>query len=181
MAINGCFSIVYYLFSQALANRGFNPSRVIFPISSAILERIVKFRDVLESYSSRLLPLIEWRPTDSFNVEVTNDTGDFLRIFDATPNVEFFYSCVRKTIAVDIPYETGFLRLYGRFRSSVEDMFDKPERTIDLLFRVLSQNDRRLSARAHGKEFFVLSDTEIERVETAYREAFVKDRGSKLR
>jgi hypothetical protein len=43
-----------------LAQRGFNPPGFVFPISSAILERIDEYRNVLESYSARLLPLIKW-------------------------------------------------------------------------------------------------------------------------
>ncbi|WP_235871504.1 Fic family protein [Shimia sediminis] len=157
-----------YLFHHVLAQRGFNPPGVVFPISSAILERIDEYRRVLESYSARLLPLIEWRPTNSFNIEVTNDTGDFYRFFDATPHAEFLYSCVQQTIDVDLPYETDFLRRYDHFRAALEDMFDMPERTIDLLFRFLQQNKGQLSARARRKEFAALTDHEVERVENIY-------------
>lgn len=157
-----------YLFHHVLAQRGFNPPGVVFPISSAILQRIDEYRRVLESYSARLLPLIEWRPTEGFNVEVTNDTGDFYRFFDATPHAEFLYSCVQQTIDVDLPHETDFLRRYDQFRAAVEDMFDMPERTADLLFRFLQQNDGRLSERARGKEFAALTDHEVTQVENAY-------------
>ena len=166
-----------YLFHHVLAQRGFNPPGVVFPISSAILERIDEYRDVLESYSARLLPLIKWQPTDSFNVEVTNETRDFYRFFDATPHVEFIYSCVQKTIDVDLPYETDFLRRYDQFRATVEEMFDMPERTIDLLFRFLHQNKGQLSIRAREKEFSMLEDAETDRVEAAYRDLFENDGG----
>ncbi len=159
-----------YLFHHVLAQRGFNPPGVVFPISSAILERINDYRGVLESYSARLLPLIEWHPTDSFNVEVMNDTGDFYRFFDATPHAEFLYSCVQKTIEVDLPYETEFLRRYDRFRAAIENMFDMPERTIDLLFRLLHQNKGQLSSRARGKEFSALDDREVARIEDIYNQ-----------
>ena len=157
-----------YIFHHVLAERGFNPPGVVFPISSAILERIDDYRSVLESYSARLLPFIEWTPTDKFNVEVTNETGDFYRFFDATPHVAFLYSCVQKTIEVDLPYETEFLRRYDQFRAAIDDMFDMPGRTVDLLFRFLQQNDGQLSARARGKEFSALTDHEVERVENIY-------------
>jgi len=157
-----------YIFHHVLAERGFNPPGVVFPISSAILERIDDYRAVLESYSARLLPFIEWTPTDKFNVEVTNETGDFYRFFDATPHAAFLYSCVQKTIEVDLPYETEFLRRYDQFRAAIDDMFDMPGRTVDLLFRFLQQNDGQLSARARGKEFSALTDHEVERVENIY-------------
>ena len=169
-----------YLFHHVLAQRGFNPPGVVFPISSVILERIDEYREVLESYSERLMPLIEWRPTDGFNVEVTNDTADFYRFFDATPHAEFLYSCVQKTVDEDLPYETDFLRRCDRFRASVENMIDMPNRTIDLLFRFLNQNNGQLSARARGKEFAALSDVETDRVEAAYRDLFSDDKGLEI-
>jgi hypothetical protein len=157
-----------YIFHHVLAERGFNPPGVVFPISSAILERINDYRAVLESYSARLLPFIEWTPTDKFNVEVANETVDFYRFFDATPHAAFLYSCVQKTIEVDLPYETEFLRRYDQFRAAIDDMFDMPGRTVYLLFRFLQQNDGQLSARARGKEFAALTDHEVERVENIY-------------
>jgi hypothetical protein len=44
------------------------------------------FKGVLESYSSRLLPCVQWEATPKNNVKVLNDTGDFYRFFDATPH-----------------------------------------------------------------------------------------------
>lgn len=126
-----------YTFHHVLAERGFNPPGVVFPISSAILERIDDYRAVLEVYSVRLLPFIEWNLTEKFNVGVTNETADFYHFFDATPHAAFLYNCVQKTIEVDLPYETEFLRRYDQFRAAIDDMFDMPTRTVDLLFRFL--------------------------------------------
>lgn len=161
-----------YLIHHVLAERGFNPPGVVFPVSAAILEQIDTYRDVLESYSARLLPLIEWEPTASFNVRVLNDTGDFYRFFDATPHAEFLYACVRKTIEEDLPFETDFLRRYDEFRRRIEAMIDMPEHTIDLLFRFLQQNGGRLSQRAREREFSALTGEETEGVEVIYREIF---------
>ena len=158
-----------YLFHHVLTQSGFSPPGVVFPISAAILERIDEYRRVLESYSTRLLPLSEWRPTEKFNVQVINDTGDYYRFFDATPHVEFLYSCIQKTIDVDLPNEADFLRRYDGFRMMIEDRFDMPERTIDLLFRFLHQNKGRLSARARNREFSEFNDEEVSHVEEIYR------------
>ncbi|WP_322099615.1 Fic family protein [Aquibaculum arenosum] len=160
-----------YLIHHVLAERGFNPPGVVFPVSSAILERIDDYRAVLESYSERLQPLIEWEPTDSLNVRVLNDTGDFYRFFDATPHAEFLYACVHQTIEEDLPQETDFLRRYDQFRSEIGAFLDMPERMIDLLFRFLHQNNGRLSRRTREKEFAPLTDEEAVRVEASYRTA----------
>src|SRR5262249_23042430 len=83
-----------------------SPPGIHFPISAAILTRITEYRAVLESYSRRLLPVIDWEPTDSGNLHVLNDTADFYRFFDATPHAEFLYACVQQTIEQDLPNET---------------------------------------------------------------------------
>ncbi|MEP4379780.1 MAG: Fic family protein [Alphaproteobacteria bacterium] len=161
-----------YLIHHVLSERGFNPPGVVFPVSAAILEQIDTYRRVLESYSERLLPFIEWEATEQFNVRVLNDTGDFYRFFDATPHAEFLYACVRKTIEEDLPNETEFLRRYDEFRTRVEALIDMPERLIDLLFRFLHQNEGRLSNRARDKEFSELTPDETQKIETIYAEIF---------
>lgn len=157
-----------YLIHHILTQRGFNPPSVVFPVSAAILERIEDYRHVLESYSKRLLPLIEWEPTQKMNVRVLNDTGDFYRYFDATPHVEFLYSCVEKTIDTDLPQEAAFLKRYDFFKTRVESFIEMPASTIDLLFHFLKQNDGRLSKRAKEKEFSALENNEIEYIEKTY-------------
>lgn len=54
-------------------------------------------------------------------------------------------------------------------------MIDMPERTIELLFRFLNQNDGKLSNRAREKALAALTDQESERIEAVYRETFNKE------
>jgi hypothetical protein len=161
-----------YLIHHVLAERGFNPPGMVFPVSAAILDRIDDYRAVLESYSARLLPCVQWQPSEKFNVRVLNDTGDFYRYFDATPQAEFLYECVQRTVELDLPSEASFLRRYDAFRQDVETLFDMPERSIDLLFRFIHQNGGQLSQRAREREFSELSDEEAARVELIYRSHF---------
>ncbi|MCK4304416.1 MAG: Fic family protein, partial [Candidatus Eisenbacteria sp.] len=161
-----------YLIHHVLARREFNPPGLAFPVSAAILRHIDRYRGVLEDYSRRLLPVLDWEPTVKGNVQVKNDTADFYRFFDVTPHAEFLYDCVRQTIETDLPLETGFLRRYDEFRERVQDIVDMPDRTVDLLFRFLRQNDGRLSRLAHQREFAELIDEEVSRVEKFYAEIF---------
>jgi hypothetical protein len=170
--VDGNGRIHRYLIHHVLARRGFNPAGVVFPVSSAILERIDDYRGVLEDYSKRLLPVIEWRPTAEGNVQVLNDTGDFYRFFDATLHAEFLYGCIKKTIEVDLPRETQFLARYDEFRKRIEAIVDMPGRTVDLLFRFLHRNEGALSKRAREQEFARLTEVEVAAAETAYRETF---------
>jgi hypothetical protein len=161
-----------YLIHHILAQRGYNPAGVVFPVSAAILERIDDYKTVLEDYSRRVLPLVQWEPTAEGNVRVLNDTADYYRFFDATPHAEFLYECVQRTIEHDLPRETEFLRRYDKFRAQVQTIVDMPDNTVDLLFRFLQQNEGRLSRRGREGEFAQLTDGEAEAAEAAYAAAF---------
>lgn len=161
-----------YLIHHVLSQRGFNPPGIVFPVSAAILDRIEDYRTLLEEYSRRLMPCVDWAPTENGNVRVTNDTADFYRFFDATPHAEFLYSCVRRTIERDLPEEAGFLTRYDRFRAELASIVDMPDRTMDLLFRFVHQNGGRLSARARKKEFSRLTASEVEQIESLYAQCF---------
>lgn len=161
-----------YLIHHELAARGFNPPGVVFPVSATILERIDAYRGALEAYSTRVLPLVRWKPTADGNVEVLNDTADFYRYFDATPQAEFLYACVRKTVEEDLPAEADYLARYDDFRARVHLVVEMPDRMVDLLFRMLRQNKGRLSKRAREHEFAKLTGDEARRIEAAYAQAF---------
>ncbi len=164
-----------YLIHHVLAQRGYNPAGIVFPVSSAILERIDDYRRVLEEHSQSLLPLIDWEPTAENNVHVLNDTADYYRFFDATQHAEFLYSCVKKTIEDDLPRETSFLKKYDKFRERIQAMVDMPDSTVDLLFRFLRQNEGAMSKRGREQEFSLLTDAEVASAEEAYRSSFKGD------
>ena len=161
-----------YLIHHVLAKRGFNPPGVVFPVSAAILDRISDYRAVLEDYSQRTLPVVDWHPTDRGNVWVSNDTGDFYRFFDATIQTEFLFESVQRTIEQDLPNESTFLRRYDDFQRELKNIVDMPMRLSDLLFRFLDQNGGILSVRRRKKEFAALTDAEVERLQSIYRELF---------
>jgi hypothetical protein len=168
--VDGNGRIHRYLMHHVLAERGFNPPGLVFPVSAVILRLIDAYRRVLETHSRPVLPLIEWEPTRDGNVHVLNDTGDFYRFFDATPHAEFLYRCVEATIEEDLPKETAFLAAYDRFAARIRELVEMPNTRLDLLFRFLHQNGGTLSRRALEQEFAALSSAEVERVQQIYRE-----------
>jgi hypothetical protein len=161
-----------YLIHHVLAERGFNPPGVVFPVSAAILSAIDAYRIVLESYSRRLLPLIEWRPTEQGNVEVLNDTGDFYRYFDATPHAEFLFGCVRRTIEQDLPEEADYLRRHDQAVRRIMDAVEMPDRLAADFVMFVRQNDGTLSRRRREREFAKLTDQEVANLEAIVSEAF---------
>lgn len=161
-----------YLIHHVLAEHGFTPKAVVFPISAVILERIDEYRRVLESYSRPRLEFIKWRPTASGNVEVLNETIDLYRYFDATYLAEFLYDCVRQTVEKTLPDEISYLEQYDQMKNAINDRFDMPDHTADLLIRFLQQNKGVLSQRAKEKEFKALTSKECQQLEKLYVQIF---------
>jgi Fic family protein len=163
-----------WLIHHALAQAKYSPAGLVFPVSAAIFRNLDAYRQVLESYSAPLLPFIEWQKTEGGNVEVLNATIDYYRYFDATAHAEFLYACVQKTIEEDLPEEVWYLQAFDRFNLAMQDLIDMPMAQVELLQKFLAQNDGVLSKRAREKEFVVLSDEEIRRIEAIYAETFLR-------
>lgn len=120
---------------------------VIFPVSSIILEQLDEYRQSLEAFSKDRLDLVKWRPDESNNVEVLNETIDLYRYFDATKQAEFLYSGVKETIEDTIPAEVDYLQKYDLMKDYLDNYFEMPDKTIALLIRFLEQGKGQLSER----------------------------------
>ncbi|MEA5028028.1 MAG: Fic family protein [Sphaerochaeta associata] len=172
--VDGNGRIHRYLIHHILAENGYNPPGMIFPVSSSMLNRIAEYEVVLRGYSQTILPFIKWETTKDHNVRVLNDTVDYYRYFDATAHAVFLYQCVKETIEHEIPEEAHFLVRYDTFRKTVQDGIEIPDTTVFLLYNFLSQNGGKLSKRAQEKEFHALSQTQIERFEQLYERLFIE-------
>ena len=161
-----------YLFHHVLAEKGFVPKGLIFPVSAVILERIDEYRNILEHFSKPRLDLIEWRPTEKNNVDVLNETIDLYRYFDATKQAEFFFECVAETVNKTLPDEVNYLKKYDLLNEFIKNYIDMPDKLVDLLIRFLNQNTGKLSKRAKERELKKLTDREIQAIEQKYAEIF---------
>ncbi len=159
---------------HVLAQAGYNPAGVVFPVSAVMFRQMEEYRRVLETYSKPLLPLIEWRVTEKGNVEVLNETVDYYRYFDATAHAEFLYGCVADTVSYDLPREVQYLQSYDEFSRRVQEIVDMPDATIELLVRFLKQGGGSLSRRARNREFKALTEFEVDQVEALYAGCFTE-------
>lgn len=160
-----------YLIHHILSRMNFTPQGIIFPVSAAILEKVNDYRQVLEKYSHPLLQFIDWKKTHNNNVEVLNDTIDYYRYFDATPQAEFLFECVDLTSREIIPREVSYFQKYDSMKAWLDDHFQMPDKTVATLIRFLTQNNGMLS-RAKEKEFSELTPAETESIEKRFREIF---------
>ena len=164
-----------YIIHHVLAKKGFTQQGVIFPVSASILDHIDDYKTVLESYSHPLLDHIDWKETEDHNVEVSNNTIDFYRYFDATKQAEFLYNCVADTLERVIPEEVTYLQHYDAFKRYLDNRFEMPDKMVAILVRFLEQNNEALSKKALKKEFSKLTEAEIEGIEAQYKQVFLEE------
>ena len=163
-----------YLIHHILAKKQFSQQGFIFPVSASILDHIIEYKKVLESYSQPLFDFIEWKETKDHNIEVLNDTADYYKYFDLTLQAEFLYDCVNDTIQNIIPQEVIYLTRYDEFKQYLENDFEMPDKLIALIVRLLEQNNGILSKRAKENEFRDLAENEVKKIEKSYQEIFLE-------
>ena len=163
-----------YLIHHILTWMGYTKRDMIFPVSTAILDRISDYQEVLEDYSSQRIDLIEWEPTSSHNIRILNDTIDLFRYFDLTLQAEFLYECVEETINRIIPEEIDYLEKYDKLTNAINSFINLPDTRVDLLIKLLFQNKGKLSKIKRQKDFDELSEEEISMIEDYYVEIFKK-------
>ncbi|MCK5343142.1 MAG: cell filamentation protein Fic, partial [Candidatus Heimdallarchaeota archaeon] len=161
-----------YLIHHILTWMGFTKKDMIFLVSSAILDRLSDYREVLEDYSSQRIDLIEWEPTPSHNIRILNETIDLYRYYDLTTQAEFLYECIEETISRIIPEEIDFLEKYDQLTNAINSFLNLPDTRVDLLIKYLNQNNGKLSKRKRQKEFDELTEGEISTIEEHYSEIF---------
>ena len=164
-----------FLIHHVLAERGFSPPGVLFPISTAILAEIEAYGRLLRNRSAPLMDHIEWRPTPRGNVEVLNETRDLYALFDATEFAEFLYGCVARTVEEDLPREIAEIEAYDRARRGIAALFDMADQRVSLLIRFVRQNGGRLAKGRRQREFTSLHDDEVEAVEQIIAGAYGKE------
>lgn len=161
-----------YMIHHILTRMGYTKRGMIFPVSAAILNRIDEYQSILESYSSQRIELIVWEPTADHNVKILNDTIDLYRYYDLTKQVEFLYACVEDTIKQIIPKELDYLQKYDQMTKYINTYLSLPDTKVDLLIKLLNQNNGRLSNNKREKEFDNITDEEVSSIEESFRSIF---------
>jgi len=161
-----------YMIHHILIRMGYTKRGMIFPVSAAILNRIDEYQSVLESYSSQRLDLIDWKSTKDHNVKILNDTIDLYRYYDLTKQVEFLYECVEDTIEHIIPEELDYLEKYDRMTKYINTYLSLPDTKVDLLIKLLNQNNGKLSKNKRQKEFDDITDEEVSSIEENFQSIF---------
>lgn len=153
-----------YLLHHILASKHFTPPKIIFPVSATLLKKAEIYDRMLETFSKRLMPLLDYSISDAGEVTVRNDSADFYRFMDLTPIVEEFQRTVSETIHTEWKAELTYLQNYDKIRAGMQAVVDMPEKKANQFILFVKQNGGSLPARR--REYFAeLSDEEISAME----------------
>ena len=162
-----------FLIHYVLTKMGFTPEGVIFPVSAAILRKMSLYDRSLESFSRKLMPLIEYKFDKERRITVLNRTVDYYRHIDCTTMAEALFEFITDTIEKDLPEEISFLKSYDEARKRMSNVLDMPNRQADLFIRLCVQNGLKLSkVKRKLPDFAILTDEEIAGLEGAVQKAF---------
>lgn len=163
-----------FLIHDLLHRDGFVARGVMLPVSATMLRRMQDYDAALERYSRPIMS--GWLSYDldaDGKLVVNNPAGveAYYRFPDLTAQVEYLIATVGLSIREDFAEELRFLRGYDTAREGVRSVVDMPDRRLDLLLRLLHQNQGRLAMGGRG-QFAELSDVELAQIEAAFAEAF---------
>ena len=158
-----------FLMHAILAQSGFVPHGLIFPVSAVMLKHQLDYDKALETFSNRVMPLLDYDIDDKDEVSVRNDSRDFYRAIDYTPIVEYFQQVIVRTIRTEWKTELDYLKEYDKMREAMRGIVDMPDKKANQFILFVRQNGGRLSQRKRHL-FSELHDDEIVRLETAIAE-----------
>lgn len=160
-----------YLIHDLLAIAGFTPRGIVLPVSAVILANLSEYVQVLEAFARPLLTHTEYNP-DAPDVPATGNEARYYRYFDATPQAEFLYRALFRTVEQDLVEEIDFLLGFDQARQRLNELLDWPPQAADLFIRCVRQNDGLLSRTKRQSYFMWMTDDEVALAEAEVKAAF---------
>lgn len=161
-----------FLIHNILARCGFSPAGIVLPVSAAMLKDRAAYDASLEAFSKPLLELVEYTLDGRGKMTVTNDVLTSYAYMDMTPQAEALFRFAERSVGIELVEELSFLENYDRTKSAIQDIADLPDQMIDLFVRLCLQNNGRVSARKRSSLFAMLSDDEVEQMESAVQTGY---------
>ncbi len=161
-----------FLIHHVLEQNSFTPKGVIFPVSATMLKNLDMYDETLELFSKPLLRLVEYNLDEEKRITANGNHANYYRYIDMTPFAEYLFTTIRDTIDLEMEVEFEYLQNYDRTRSMIREIVDMPDRLLDLFITISLQNRGKLSGKKRKSMFSMLTDEEVEKMETCIQEVF---------
>lgn len=124
----------------------------IIPVSAAILARSRDYDRVLETISKPVMALLDYEldPNDN-SVSISSDLDYLYRYPDLTAHIIFLYEMMETAISEDLTKEVTYIIKYDIVKSVIEHLYDLPNKDLDLLIRLVLQNNGRVANKKRSR------------------------------
>jgi hypothetical protein len=162
-----------FLIHDMLTRGGVVPKGMIIPVSAHMVNHIKEYDTALESYSKPLLIRVRYEMDEEQKMTVNNpeEVEGYFRYPDLTNHSVYLGRTIKGTIEEDIYWEMEFLVNYDEVKAAIRNIVDMPDKKIDLIIKIVHQNKGTFPNRRRN-QFEELSDDEISKMQTAFREIF---------
>jgi Fic family protein len=149
--------------------------KTILPVSAKILANMHEYDKTLELVSSQVERKAKYELNSNGTLIVNNPTEieAFYRYPDFTQHASFLIRAIKSTVTEEIPEELLFLQRFDELKKDIQNIVDMPDKKLDFMIVLLNQNNGQLSVNKR-KLFSELKDDEINQMESAYSEVFLK-------
>ncbi|MCF8374444.1 MAG: Fic family protein [Bacteroidales bacterium] len=164
-----------FLIHDILVRDGIVSNSTILPVSAQILAHIDEYDATLEMLSRSIERKVKYDINDSAELTVHNaiEIEGLYRYPDLTNHTVFLAKAIQSTVTKDVPEELLFLQCYDVLKRDIQKIVDMPDNKIDRMILFLHQNKGKLANRKRN-HYYELSDQEIDEMEQAYNQVFIK-------
>ncbi len=159
-------------FHEALPTVGGNPA--ILPLSVAMKRHENDYLSALEAFSRPARQL--WDVTTVADNEFTFDFRSSPMVYaqwHADAAAAFITTCAEMALEQSLIDETFYLQAYDQAYARIDQAFDLPNRTINLLIQWIHQHiDRMPERRRNAPELIPLKPEQVERIEAIVAASF---------
>jgi hypothetical protein len=137
-----------FLIHNVLALSEYAPNDLVFPVSATMLKYPKVYDSALESFSSPLLTLIEYKMSEEQEMTVEGETIHHYEYPEMTKIVESLFYFVEKTIGEELEGELNFMLSFKACQKDISTKIDDmPNRKLDNLIHMIIGNNGTLSKK----------------------------------
>jgi hypothetical protein len=162
-----------FLIHDVLVSDGLVPSGMIIPVSAHMLNHRREYDHILEAYSKPLMQFVRYNKHANGELMLTNpkEIEGYFRYPDLTDHRIYLAKTIHATLNEDMLEELLFLQRYDEAKTDIQNIVDMPDKLLNQMIVFLHQNKGVFSQRKR-EHFHMLTDEEIKRIETAFRNVF---------
>jgi Fic family protein len=161
-----------YVIHHILKQEGFTPEGTIFPVSATMLANLQEYDKCLETFSKKIMSLLDFTIDELGEITVKNKTADHYRYMDLTHAAEYLYETVERTIKKEFVEELDFLVQRSHAVKGMRDVVDMPDKLIDLFIKIALEQNGQISKVKKKTVFHMLKDSEVDELEEIVSNSF---------